>query len=186
MLLGGHYAPITEAIGFLEADFARVVAADGRWRTSLGGYGCRSIHGPLPSMLDTLLPLTGPLLRYVWVEQARGPLTSTTSSWGATRSARCRTSPSNWAAGASPSGAGKAQPSAGRRPASLCTAPSTGRCLPCRTTEGGSGRHRELSSRSRIQRPTNGGGCGIDLPRTCSSRTAARWALDLSTSPSTA
>src|SRR5882762_970591 len=46
-LLGGRYAPITDAIGFLEAEFAQVVAADTRWRTSLGGYGGRPVNGPL-------------------------------------------------------------------------------------------------------------------------------------------
>lgn len=75
MLLGGRYAPITDAIGFLEADFAQVVAADTRWRATLGGYRGRPVNGPLPSLLDALLPLTGPLLRYVWVETA-GPWTA--------------------------------------------------------------------------------------------------------------
>jgi hypothetical protein len=75
MLLGGRYAPITDAIGFLEADFAQVVAADARWRASLGGYRGRPVSGPLPSLLDALLPLTGPLLRYVWVETT-GPWTA--------------------------------------------------------------------------------------------------------------
>jgi hypothetical protein len=75
MLLGGRYAPITDAIGFLEADFAQVVAADARWRASLGGYRGRPVSGPLPSLLDALLPLTGPLLRYVWIQTA-GPWTA--------------------------------------------------------------------------------------------------------------
>jgi hypothetical protein len=74
-LLADRHAPITDAIGFLEADFAQVVAADARWRDSLGGYRCRRIGGPLPSMLNALLPLTGPLLRYIWVQ--------TTGSWTA-------------------------------------------------------------------------------------------------------
>jgi hypothetical protein len=75
MLLGGDYTPITDAIGFLEANFAQVVAADARWRDSLGGYQGRRVSGPLPSLLDRLLPLTGPLLRYVWVETT-GPWTA--------------------------------------------------------------------------------------------------------------
>jgi hypothetical protein len=75
MLLGGRYAPITDAIGFLEAEFAEVVAADIRWRASLGGYNGRPVSGPLPSLLDSLLPLTGPQSRYVWVETA-GPWTA--------------------------------------------------------------------------------------------------------------
>ena len=75
MLLGGRYTPITEAVGFLEAGFAQVVAADARWRASLGGYRGRPVSGPLPSLLGELLPLTGPLLRYVWVETT-GPWTA--------------------------------------------------------------------------------------------------------------
>jgi hypothetical protein len=74
-LLGGRYAPITESIGFLEADFAQVVAADARWRAALGGYRGRPVGGPLPTLLEALLPLTGPLLRYVWVQTA-GPWTA--------------------------------------------------------------------------------------------------------------
>lgn len=74
-LLGGRYAPITDAIGFLEADFAQVVAADAQWRASLGGYRGRPISGSLPSLLDALLPLTGPLLRYMWVGTT-GPWTA--------------------------------------------------------------------------------------------------------------
>jgi hypothetical protein len=74
-LMSGRYAPITDEIGFLEADFAQVVAADSRWRDSLGGYAGRPIGGPLPSLLEALLPLTGPLLRYAWVETA-GPWTA--------------------------------------------------------------------------------------------------------------
>src|SRR5687768_5569801 len=73
-LLGGRYAPITDAIGFLEAEFSQVVAADARWRDSLGGYRGRPVSGPLPSQLDALLPLTGPPLRYVWVKTT-GPWT---------------------------------------------------------------------------------------------------------------
>jgi hypothetical protein len=75
MLLDGCFAPITDAIGFLEADFTQVVAADARWRDSLGGYRGRPLSGPLPSLLNGLLPLTGPLLRYVWVETT-GPWTA--------------------------------------------------------------------------------------------------------------
>jgi hypothetical protein len=74
-LFGGRYAPITEAIGFLEADFAQVVAADARWRAVLGGYSGQPVSGPLPSLLNALLPLTGPLLRHVWVQTA-GPWTA--------------------------------------------------------------------------------------------------------------
>lgn len=74
-LLAGRYAPITDAIGFLEADFARVVTADIRWRATLGGFRSRPVVGPLPTLLDALPPLTGPLLRHIWVE--------TTGSWTA-------------------------------------------------------------------------------------------------------
>lgn len=75
MLLGGRYAPITDAIGFLEAEFARVVEVDTRWRASLGGYQGRPVSGPLSTLLDGLLPLTAPLARYAWVETT-GPWTA--------------------------------------------------------------------------------------------------------------
>jgi hypothetical protein len=71
-LLGGRYAPITDGMGFLEADFSHVVDADRRWRTALGGYAGRSISGTLPALLDALLPLTGPCLRYLWVQTSGG------------------------------------------------------------------------------------------------------------------
>jgi hypothetical protein len=71
-LLSVRYAPITDAIGFLEADFPQVVEADRRWRESLGGYVGRPISGELPTLLDALLPLTGPQLRYVWVRTRGG------------------------------------------------------------------------------------------------------------------
>jgi hypothetical protein len=71
-LLGGHYAPITDAIGFLEADLPRAVDADRRWRATLGGYGGRPVTGALPVLLDALLPLTGPLRRYIWVQTIGG------------------------------------------------------------------------------------------------------------------
>lgn len=74
-LFGGCYAPITDVIGFLEADFANVVAADTQWRNSLGGYRGRPVGGALSSMFEGLLPLTGPLLKYVWVETT-GPWTA--------------------------------------------------------------------------------------------------------------
>ena len=74
-LMGGRYAPITDAIGFLEANFSRVIAADERWRASLGGYVSRSINGPLPNLLDAILPLTGPMLRRIWVATT-GPWTA--------------------------------------------------------------------------------------------------------------
>jgi hypothetical protein len=63
---------MTDAIGFVEARFADVVAADTRWRDSLGGYRGRLLSGPLPELLDRLLPFTGPLTRYTWVETAGG------------------------------------------------------------------------------------------------------------------
>src|SRR4051794_4836957 len=66
-LLNGQYAPITDAIGFLEADYQTVITADIGWRDSLGGYHGHSVSGGLPYLFDGLLPLTGPLLRYVWV-----------------------------------------------------------------------------------------------------------------------
>ncbi len=66
-LLGDRYAPVTHGTGFLEADFEAVVAADTRWRSSIGGYTGRHVSGALPFLLDSLLPLTGPLLRYIWI-----------------------------------------------------------------------------------------------------------------------
>jgi hypothetical protein len=42
-LLGSRYAPITDSIGFAEADFARVIAADDSWKAPLGGYAGSSI-----------------------------------------------------------------------------------------------------------------------------------------------
>jgi hypothetical protein len=74
-LLDNRYAPITDAIGFIEADFDRVVAVDDCWRASLGGYEGRSVRGALPALLDALLPLTGPRLRYIWVPTV-GPWTA--------------------------------------------------------------------------------------------------------------
>jgi hypothetical protein len=74
-LLDQRCSPITDAIGFIEADFARVVSADGSWRASLGGYAGRPVRGALPALLDALLPLTGPLKRYIWVSTA-GPWTA--------------------------------------------------------------------------------------------------------------
>jgi hypothetical protein len=74
-LLVNSYAPITDAIGFLEAGFSEVLSADARWRDSLGGYRGSPVSGPLPSLLDSLLPLSGPLLRYLWV-QTTGPWTA--------------------------------------------------------------------------------------------------------------
>ncbi len=67
-LLGGRYAPLTESIGFLEAPFEKVVAADRRWRLAHGNYNGWRISGPLPALLDSLLPLTAPLLRRLWVQ----------------------------------------------------------------------------------------------------------------------
>lgn len=66
-LLGDRYAPITFAAGFLETDFATVVAADEVWRARLGGHIMRPLRGAFEDLLDKLLPLTGPLSRYVWV-----------------------------------------------------------------------------------------------------------------------
>lgn len=71
-LLGGRYAPITDAVGFLEASLSQVVEADERWRVSIGGYAGQPISGTLPALLDALPPLTGPLLRYVWVRTSAG------------------------------------------------------------------------------------------------------------------
>jgi hypothetical protein len=68
VLLGGRYAPMTESIGFLEASFEEVLAADRRWRLAYGGYTGRPVNGPLPVLLDSLLPLTAPLLRRLWVQ----------------------------------------------------------------------------------------------------------------------
>lgn len=69
-LLGNRYAPITDSMGFLEADLSKVVAADQHWRASLGGYTGHTMRGTLPALLDALLPLTGPLLRYIWVQSS--------------------------------------------------------------------------------------------------------------------
>lgn len=71
-LLDGRYDPITESMGFLDADFATVVAADREWRSSYGTYLGRPVHGALCTLLDSLLPLTGPLLRRLWVETRGG------------------------------------------------------------------------------------------------------------------
>jgi hypothetical protein len=43
-LLESRYAPITDAVGFLEAAFSKVVAADTRWRTCLSGYRGRPVN----------------------------------------------------------------------------------------------------------------------------------------------
>jgi hypothetical protein len=74
-LLGGRYFPITSCFGFLEADLETVIAADKNGRLSRGGYSIERIRGSLPEMLDRLLPLTGPLLRHLWVR--------TNASWTA-------------------------------------------------------------------------------------------------------
>ena len=58
-LLDGRYAPITDAIGFLEAEFAQVVAADARWRASLGGHRGRPVNGALPGLLTPFLETAG-------------------------------------------------------------------------------------------------------------------------------
>jgi hypothetical protein len=67
-LLGGQYAPLTESIGFLESPFETVVAADRKWRLAHGGYNGRAVAGPLCVQLESLLPLTGPMLRRLWVQ----------------------------------------------------------------------------------------------------------------------
>jgi hypothetical protein len=67
-LLGNRYAPITNAIGFLEADFAAVVDADQKWRSSIGVYPGQKMSGDLAVLLNALLPLTGPLLSYIWIK----------------------------------------------------------------------------------------------------------------------
>lgn len=66
-LLGNRFAPITQAIGFLEAPFTSVVDADHEWRTTIGDYPSRPFVGALPDALSALLPLTGPLSRYIWI-----------------------------------------------------------------------------------------------------------------------
>jgi hypothetical protein len=71
-LLDNRYAPITHTIGFLEANFSAVVQADGQWRKSIGTYLGQNQRGELASLLDALLPLTGPLLRYVWISTRSG------------------------------------------------------------------------------------------------------------------
>jgi hypothetical protein len=71
-LLAGKYAPITDGAGFLAADFAKVVEADLRWRATLGGYTSRRFRGGLEVAFAALLPLTGPVVRHVWVETRGG------------------------------------------------------------------------------------------------------------------
>lgn len=66
-LLDGRFAPITQAIGFLEAPFTAVVDADREWRASIGNYSARPLFGTLKDQLSALLPLSGPLARYLWV-----------------------------------------------------------------------------------------------------------------------
>jgi hypothetical protein len=66
-LLCNGFAPITQAIGFLEAPWAAVVEADREWRASIGRYPGRSLVGSFEEHLSALLPLTGPLVRHLWV-----------------------------------------------------------------------------------------------------------------------
>jgi hypothetical protein len=66
--LNDEYAPLTDTIGFLEAPFETVVYEDKQWRAELGGYAGRRVSGGIRELLEALLPLTGPLLRYEWVE----------------------------------------------------------------------------------------------------------------------
>jgi hypothetical protein len=66
-LLEDRYAPITEAIGFLEADFERVVETCIAWKSSIGTFSSRRLRGDLPHILESILPLTGPLLRQAWI-----------------------------------------------------------------------------------------------------------------------
>jgi hypothetical protein len=74
-LLGGTFYPITSCFGFLEADLDSVVAADKKGRLAGGKYGVSPIKGTFPEMLNRLLPLTGPLLRNIWVRTS-GPWTA--------------------------------------------------------------------------------------------------------------
>lgn len=66
-LLGGSFYPITSCFGFLEADLDAVVAIDRKERLAGGKYGVSPIKGAFPDLLNRLLPLTGPLLRNIWV-----------------------------------------------------------------------------------------------------------------------
>jgi hypothetical protein len=66
-LLGNRFAPITQAIGFLEAPFPVVIDVDRDWRAGIGSYPSRPLVGSLNDHLSALLPLTGPLSRYLWV-----------------------------------------------------------------------------------------------------------------------
>jgi hypothetical protein len=71
-LLDDRYAPITNAIGFLEAQFSAVVEADELWRKSIGVYPGQHQRGDLAALLNTLLPLTGPQVRYIWIKTCSG------------------------------------------------------------------------------------------------------------------
>jgi len=66
-LLGNRLAPITQAVGFLEASFVDVISADRQWRDEIGSYPVRPLVGDLSTILSALLPLTGPVSRYLWL-----------------------------------------------------------------------------------------------------------------------
>ena len=51
-LLDGRYAPVTDAIGFLDGDFSTVVETDQRWRAGTNKRGAAdsfSLYGPEPT-----------------------------------------------------------------------------------------------------------------------------------------
>src|SRR5688500_12861494 len=52
----GSFAPFTDAIWFVDAPFAAVVAAATTWLTGLGGRRLVSIDEPLPAIFDALEP----------------------------------------------------------------------------------------------------------------------------------
>jgi hypothetical protein len=61
-----QFAPITTAIGFLDAPFSDIIEADQTWRNTQGMYSFRRLMKPPSQQLQALLPLTGPLTRYIW------------------------------------------------------------------------------------------------------------------------
>ncbi len=75
-LFGNRFAPITQAIGFVEAPIASVIDADRVWRRGIGKYPIRPLVGGLADALSSLLPLTGPQSRYIWVATTNGSWTA--------------------------------------------------------------------------------------------------------------
>jgi len=75
-LLDNHFAPVTLAIGFIEADMERVCDFMRSWRNSINRkQHIRSLLGTLPEMLSDFQPLTHP--------ESKELLVRTRSSWTA-------------------------------------------------------------------------------------------------------